>query len=56
MKLSQHEYVQRKLLQTGSAEIVEDSPYDSFWGVGDTWQGRNELGRLWMRLRKELKK
>lgn len=31
-KLLQHEYVKRKLLQTGDTQLVEDSPKDSFWG------------------------
>jgi ribA/ribD-fused uncharacterized protein len=53
-KLSQHYYIQQKLLQTGNVPIVEDSPKDSFWGWGSDRQGRNELGKLWMRLREEL--
>jgi ribA/ribD-fused uncharacterized protein len=36
MKLEQHEYVQRKLLQTGDLPIVEGSPKDTFWGWGHT--------------------
>lgn len=54
-KLEQHPYVRRKLEQTGDLEIVEDSPYDGFWGVGADGQGRNELGRIWMRLRQEMR-
>jgi ribA/ribD-fused uncharacterized protein len=50
-KLIQHSYVQRKLLQTGDCELVEDSPVDSFWGWGPDKKGRNELGKIWMRLR-----
>ncbi|MBI2639883.1 MAG: NADAR family protein [Candidatus Sungbacteria bacterium] len=52
-KLTQHPYIQRKLLQTGKREIVENSPRDSFWGRGPDWKGRNELGKLWMKLRTE---
>lgn len=54
-KLRQHEYVQQKLLETGEAPIVEDSPTDSFWGWGADRKGRNALGRIWMRLRDELR-
>lgn len=54
-KLAQHEYVRRKLLQTGDREIVENSWRDSFWGWGPNKDGRNELGKLWMRLREELR-
>ena len=52
-KLDQHEYVQRKLEQTGDLVLIEDSPKDSFWGWGPDRQGRNELGKVWMRLREE---
>ena len=54
-KLEQNPYVRKKLLQIPrSCEICEDSPYDSFWGIGKDRTGRNELGHLWMKLRKEL--
>ncbi len=54
-KTEQHEYVCRKLLETGIVELVEDSPIDSFWGRGHDWKGRNELGKLWMKLRQEIR-
>ena len=54
LKLEQNPYVLKKLLQTGDYYIVEDSPKDSFWGWGPDRCGENQLGRLWMRLRKEL--
>lgn len=53
-KLKQNPYVMRKLLQTGKRYIVEDSPKDNFWGWGANRQGRNELGKIWMKLRKEI--
>lgn len=53
-KLGQHAYIQHKLLQTGAAQLVEDSPVDSYWGWGPDGKGRNELGTIWMELRKEL--
>lgn len=52
-KLEQHPYIVRKLLETGDAFLVEDSPKDSFWGRGPDWKGKNHLGRLWMKLRAE---
>jgi hypothetical protein len=55
-KLKQNLYVIHKLLQTGNRMIVEDSPKDSFWGWGNNRKGRNELGKLWMKLRKEIKR
>lgn len=54
LKLEQNPYVKRKLLQTKNYLICEDSPKDSFWGIGPDRNGRNELGKLWMKLRAEL--
>lgn len=55
-KLRQNPYVMHKLMQTGKRLIVEDSPKDSFWGWGPNKNGRNELGKIWMKLRGEIKK
>lgn len=54
-KVEQHEYVRRKLLQTGDRELIEDSWRDGFWGWGENRDGRNMLGRLWMQVRHELR-
>lgn len=54
LKLEQNPYVKKKLLQTKNYLICEDSPKDSFWGIGPNRDGRNELGKLWMKLRAEL--
>jgi ribA/ribD-fused uncharacterized protein len=54
-KISLHPYVKEKLLETGSLDLVEDSDKDSFWGRGPDFKGRNELGKVWMRLREEVK-
>lgn len=54
-KLEQHPYIQKKLSQTEDKEIVEDSPTDDFWGWGPNRDGRNELGKVWRKLRAELK-
>lgn len=54
-KSSQHEYVRRKLLETGDREIVENSWRDSFWGWGSDQRGLNMLGKLWMEIRAELR-
>jgi ribA/ribD-fused uncharacterized protein len=53
-KVDQHEYVRRKLLATGTRELVEDSWRDDFWGWGPNRDGQNMLGKLWMELRAEL--
>lgn len=53
-KVEQHEYVRRKLLQTGTRELVENSWRDDFWGWGPNRDGQNMLGKLWMEIRAEL--
>jgi len=53
-KLQQNPYVYHKLMLTNDEYLVEDSPVDSFWGWGADRQGRNELGKVWMKLREEL--
>jgi ribA/ribD-fused uncharacterized protein len=54
-KVNQHEYVCRKLLQTGDRELVENSWRDDFWGWGPNRDGRNMLGKLWMEIRDEIR-
>lgn len=53
-KLAQHEKVREVLLETGNKQIYENSPTDEFWGVGESGNGQNHLGKLWMKLRGEL--
>lgn len=55
-KLQQNPYVKKKLLQTQNLRLVEDSPKDDFWGWGIKRGGRNELGKIWMKIRRELRK
>lgn len=54
-KLLQNEYVWLKLALSGELPIVEDSPKDDYWGWGAARDGRNELGKIWMTLREELR-
>jgi ribA/ribD-fused uncharacterized protein len=54
-KAAQHEYVRRKLLQTGTRELVENSWRDDFWGWGTNRDGNNMLGKLWMDIRDEMR-
>mgnify|MGYP001066124981 FL=1 len=53
-KFTQHKDLRALLLGTGSAEIIEDSPVDAYWGVGADGTGKNHLGKLLMALRAEL--
>jgi ribA/ribD-fused uncharacterized protein len=34
------------LLDTGTSELVEDSPRDAYWGIGKKGDGKNRLGAL----------
>lgn len=48
-------HLKEKLLSTGEEEIVYSTgPMNLFWGVHDG-KGKNHLGRLLMKIRKELK-
>lgn len=46
--------VESALRATGEQEIVEQSPWDYFWGTGKSGKGKNVLGKLWMSLRQSL--
>lgn len=46
-KAKQHEYVAKKLMETGNRHIIEDSWRDDFWGWGPDCNGQNVLGCLW---------
>lgn len=56
LKAAQNPDVRAALLNTGDRLLVEDSPWDNFWGRGRNGQGRNVLGKLWMELRAELRR
>jgi ribA/ribD-fused uncharacterized protein len=43
-----------KLIETGDAILIEDSPTDYYWGCGKTGAGKNMLSKLWMELRSNL--
>lgn len=43
------------LLSTGESPIEELNPFDEFWATGRTGTGRNELGKLLVRLRTQLR-
>lgn len=54
-KCQQNPHVKQKLRETLDKLIVEDSPKDDFWGWGEKRDGRNELGKIWMKLREEIR-
>ena len=53
-KFSDHLEIQQILVETGAAEIIEDSPVDHFWGCGSDRSGQNQLGRILMQVRNQL--
>jgi len=55
LKFQQHPDLREELLSTGNACLVENSPYDRFWGNGPDRKGANELGKALMRLRDQLR-
>jgi len=50
-KLDQHEDVKRALVESGDSIILKNHQLDYFWGTGADGTGRNEMGKLWMKLR-----
>jgi N-glycosidase YbiA len=53
-KFTQHEDLQKKLLDSGDAVLIEDSPVDYYWGCGSEGTGKNMLGKTLMEIRKAL--
>ena len=55
-KFRQHTELTNLLLETNDAVLIEDNPYDSYWGNGKNGKGLNRMGQLLMRLRATLRK
>ncbi|KAL2912921.1 hypothetical protein HK105_207592 [Polyrhizophydium stewartii] len=55
-KFTQNLDAKEVLLSTGDSELQEDAKDDAFWGIGKHGRGRNELGKLLVQLREELKR
>lgn len=53
-KTEQHEDVREVLRKTGRRKIIENSPVDSFWGIGSEGSGKNVVGEIWMTIRDSL--
>lgn len=52
-KFATHEKLRRLLIATGAQLIIENSPYDNYWGIGSVGAGRNQLGTTLMRVREQ---
>lgn len=56
LKFTQNQELKDKLLATGDVELIEYAPWgDIYWGVDKSKKGQNNLGKLLMELREELK-
>lgn len=55
LKFSTNERLKILLLSTGNRRIVENSPRDSFWGIGKNGDGTNMLGIILMETREKLR-
>jgi ribA/ribD-fused uncharacterized protein len=53
-KFSQHEILKEKLLATGESPIVHAAPDNDYWGDGGDGSGKNMMGKILMKIRKEL--
>ena len=53
-KFRTHQALAELLLSTGDRTIVENSPYDGYWGCGADGTGLNRLGVILMAVRSEL--
>jgi ribA/ribD-fused uncharacterized protein len=54
-KFLTHLDIQAVLLSTGHEELVENSPTDYYWGCGHTRTGQNQLGRILMQVRDDIR-
>ena len=55
LKFQQNPELAERLIATGDARLVEDSPADRYWGTGNDGTGQNMLGQLLMEVRAELR-
>ena len=53
-KFTQNPQLASLLRSTGTAMLIEKMPRDSYWGSGPNGCGRNRMGRLLEKLRKEI--
>ncbi|MBD2666752.1 hypothetical protein B6N60_02950 [Richelia sinica FACHB-800] len=54
-KFMTHPEIRQILLVTGDEMLVEDSPRDYFWGCGLDKSGENNLGKILMSVRTEIR-
>ena len=55
VKFSKNSRLRKRLLDTGTRELIEHTSNDSYWGDGGNGTGQNKLGQLLMEVRRELR-
>ena len=55
-KFLTHASIQAELLGTGDELIVENSPTDAYWGCGVDGKGYNQLGKILMQVRQDIRR
>lgn len=55
-KFDTHQQLKDMLIFTGNSLLVENSPYDRYWGIGKNGDGYNKLGVFLMRIREMARK
>ena len=50
-----HPKLRDVLLATKNRELIENSPFDTYWGIGKSGNGKNRLGVLLEQVRTELR-
>ncbi len=53
-KFDQHLFLRASLLATDDEDLIHYSPWDTFWGVDEKYQGQNQLGIILMQERSNL--
>lgn len=56
LKIEQYPFICDNLLKSGIRPIVFNSKFDNFFGVGIDGNGKNQLGKIFMEIRSELRK
>lgn len=55
-KFRSNKDILQKLIDTGEEEIIENTDIDYYWGCGEDKTGRNEFGKILVKVREILKK
>jgi N-glycosidase YbiA len=54
-KVAQHPEILEILKASGTRCLLKNVEGDEFWGVGRDGSGQNKMGKLWMKIREELR-